>query len=154
MTDRHIDFSVWEPGEALDQEHLEACEQCREAWKADQFIRLQARQAPRLEPPPFFASRVIYRARETSAPLLLMIQRMAQRLVLVLSLLVIVTSFLVYKEAGGSENGSSVTQSNSSNSVYSQILFEEPTEETINVDFVVNSLSQTPEEGFAVEKPR
>lgn len=102
MNDKHIDFSNLERGDSVDREHLIACRECRDQHGVWRLIRDQAGQAPTIEAPPFFASRVARLAvseSESGQPafFLLTFERAARQLLPVFMALILVVCFLGYQ---------------------------------------------------------
>jgi len=94
MSGNHIDFSELEPGEPVDRNHLESCKVCRRQWKLLSFLRFQASQAPQIEAPPFFASRVARLAAKSSVPLWYFVDRIARWVVPAMATAVLVMSIV------------------------------------------------------------
>lgn len=98
MNEKHIVWEDWEPGDPVDEQHLAACEQCRRDHELALFLRFQARSAPTIEPPPFFAARVAKLAMaDANAAFWRFLERAARQLIPVFALLLLATSFLIYR---------------------------------------------------------
>lgn len=67
----------------------------------DQFIDFLTESVPEVEVPPFFATRVVARAGRELPPLTWILQRMAARMVPVLSVLVVAVTILIYRVGPG-----------------------------------------------------
>lgn len=98
MKTTHIAWESWEPGDPLDEEHLAQCEQCQTDYALARFLHFQAVSAPTIEAPPFFAARVANLATaEIAAPIWRFVERAARQLIPVFALLLLATSFLIYR---------------------------------------------------------
>lgn len=141
MSDHHIAFSELEEDEAIDSSHLAACEECRRKEKIFRFLRFQARAVPTMEPPPFFASRMVRLMQNERPYFLLFLEQAARRLVVLFASLILLTSFLLYKVDQGARLD-----------LQSEAFFQSPPEVPLSLEYVVNSLQQPVEEGI-VEEP-
>jgi hypothetical protein len=92
----HIQFWDLEPGQQPDARHLETCEQCRRQSEVFKFLRAQLDTLPRVEAPPFFAARMANLIGDRRPSFVFYFERMAAQLAPLLTLLILVTSFLVY----------------------------------------------------------
>lgn len=93
MGEKHIDFSSWEPGGTLDKEHLKSCAFCRENLELARFLKFQVDQLPRIEAPPFFATRVanlISQTKEIPGSFWRLVELAARRLIPVFATLILV----------------------------------------------------------------
>lgn len=136
MSGNHIDFSVLEPGEPVDRDHLESCTVCRRKWKLLSFLRFQASQAPGIEVPPFFASRVAHLAVQTSVPLWYFVDRIARWVVPVMATAVLLMSvvFLATRtEPLPAEE-------------YTELLLETPAPDELSLEDLIVQVSETPGE--------
>lgn len=137
-SERHICFEELEPGAVPDAGHLDSCPQCRRRAEAYRLLRFQIRHVPRLQPSPFFASRVVaHLSRSGPSPVLFLMQRVARRLTPVFLVLIAGVSFLVYQ----------ALEVESGPSPYSEILVGEMAQQEVTLEHVVDLLSQLPEEG-------
>ncbi len=96
MRGKHIDFAAWETSDPLDAAHLEDCAECRQQHRLALFLRSSAATVPRLEPSPYFASRVAHRAKDQKTPFALLLGRAAKRLLPALALLVMVVALGIF----------------------------------------------------------
>ena len=143
--DKHIDFSSWEPGEPLDEEHLAVCAGCREDQQAALFIRRQAAEVPRIEAPPFFAPRVARLALEQEQePLFELIQLAARRLLPVFMALVLIVVSLAYWNR---EAASTSQLGEEDYEVWALLLQEEAAPQQLTLDDVFDILAEDPEGG-------
>ncbi len=93
MGEKHIDFSSWESGGPLDQEHLKSCASCRETLELARFLKFQVDQAPRIEAPPFFATRVaniVSQTQEVPGSFWRLVELSARRLIPAFAALILV----------------------------------------------------------------
>lgn len=98
MKEEHIRFEDWEPGEALDQEHLRSCKKCREDFERVRFLREVIASAPEVEVPPFFSNRVARLAVSQARGFWELLDRMARRMAPIFAALVLVAAFLLYHQ--------------------------------------------------------
>jgi len=93
MGEKHIDFSNWNPGQQLDNAHLESCVFCRQNLELSHFLKFQVDQVPHIEAPPFFAVRLanlVRRSRESSGSFWSLVEISARRLIPGFSALILV----------------------------------------------------------------
>ncbi len=86
----HIPIWEWEPGDPLDEAHLEQCPQCRRQWESRRYLDFQASLAPEPDPAPFFASRVAHRAVSEATPIWLWLEKVARKTIPVFATLALI----------------------------------------------------------------
>ncbi|MDA2929754.1 hypothetical protein MYX84_07375 [Acidobacteria bacterium AH-259-O06] len=141
MSEDHIAFAELNFDDPVDQSHLKRCEECGKKWAVFRFLGFQVKSAPRIDAPPFFTQRVAQLAQSITVSFAFLLQRAAQQLIPAFIALILATSFLLYK----------LTEPESAE-YYSEILFEEPVQEDFTLEYVVNSLTEIPEEEPTVEE--
>ncbi len=141
MSPKHISFSRLEPGDIVDQAHLDSCGRCRQAYRVLRFLRTQLGSAPELVPPASFASTVAMMAEgPRRLPFTLALQFAAKRLIPVFAVLVMSTGFLLYQM-------SQQALPNLNSDTSAEILSEE-----VTLEEAVNSLRRFSEEGFLIDE--
>lgn len=128
----HIRFEKLELDEMPDEAHLAQCEACRATWEAVRFLRLQLQAVPRIDAPPFFAARVARRAQDVRPSFVFLFERAARRLVPVFLGLVLVISLLL----------TNLLPSGSSPAPRFEVLFQQPSQPDVSMEYVVNSLQE------------
>lgn len=128
----HIRFEKLELDRLPDEAHLAQCEACRSTWEAVRFLRLQLQAVPRIDASPFFAARVARRAQDVRPSVVLLFERVARRLVPVFLGLVIVISLLLMN----------LLPSASSPEPRFEVLFQQPAQPDVSVEYVVHSLQE------------
>ncbi|HLV02011.1 MAG TPA: hypothetical protein VKZ59_12130 [Acidobacteriota bacterium] len=104
--------------------------------KADRFLNFLTKSVPEAEVPPFFATRVAARVRSELPPLTWTLQRMAARMVPVLTVLVMAVTALIYRVGPQSYEAP-----------FEALFVEESgSEEEITVDYVLGLLLEPPGE--------
>ncbi len=151
MKDHHIDFSGWEPDEALDEEHLALCAACREDHEAALLIRRQAAEVLRIDAPPFFAPRVARLALDQEQrPLSALIQMAARRMMPIFMALMLMVVSLAY----WNRQAVSMTQLEEEDyEVLAILLQEESASQQLTLDDMFDLLVEEPE-GGSVDRPR
>lgn len=129
----HICFDELEFDTPVDQSHLETCDECRRKWRLYSFLRTQTKTAPQIDAPPVFAAKVSQLAQTTTFPFLSPFQRAARHLVPVFVCLILLTSFLLFN----------LTHQPSLDP-QTDVLFYQPPEQDISLEYVVNSLREQP----------
>lgn len=151
IEDKHIDFSSWEPGESLDEEHLANCARCRQEQQVAAFIRRQAEAVPGIEAPPFFAPRVARLAVEQEPrPLFVMMQLAARRLLPALMALLLMVVSLAY---WNQQTGSQAQLGEEDFEVLALLLQEEAAPQQMTMDDVFDMLAEVPE-GESLDQPK
>jgi anti-sigma factor RsiW len=135
MGKRHLSFEELDFDDPVDHSHLEECEECRKQLAAFRFLAFQVKSAPRMEIPPFFAQRVTRLTQKMAVPFSLLLQRAARQMIPVFVALVLTTGFLLFQ----------ITDREPAND-YAELLFEQPLQENISLDYVLNSLAEEPAE--------
>lgn len=141
MSNRHIPFWELESEEAADPSHLAACEQCRREWEIFRFIRAQARSAPQMETPPFFASRIAHTVQPSKPSFTVLLERAARQLIPLFVTLILLSSSFLFFALG--PNGGEFS---------AETVFEQPPEVQVSLEYVVDSLRQ-PQEEPRIEEP-
>ena len=136
MAEEHISFSELEFDSTENQSHLNSCEMCQRSWAVFRFLGLQVQAAPEMELPAFFAQRVARLAQTKGVPFAFFFQRAARQLIPVFTTLVLVTSFLLYNLIGVESTGEN----------YSVLFFEQPLQEDLSLEYVLDSLREVSEE--------
>jgi len=136
MPEEHIPFAELDFDEIPDQSHLNRCEECRKEWAVFRFLGFQVKSAPQIDPPPFFSQRLAHLAQTPEVSFAFLFQRVAQQLIPVFLVLVLATSFLLYRQ----------TEVEPAMEYYSAVFFQEPVPEDISVEDVMDSLRELPEE--------
>ncbi|MFQ5741168.1 MAG: hypothetical protein ACE5JX_19365 [Acidobacteriota bacterium] len=140
MSRKHISFSQWEPGDAIDEAHLSSCERCRRQWLLFNFLRFKTASAPRMDAPPFFPSRVARLARSNTVPFWSLLERAARRWTPAFSALVLVAAVLLHQYSKPDPvNG------------YAEVLLEPELRGDLSLDEVIVSLQESLEEGNILE---
>lgn len=96
MNTNHIRFWEIASDEEIDREHLSTCEECQRQAEIHRLLGIQLSRLPRIEAPPFFAARMQNLIGESRSSLVYYFERMAAQLVPLLTILVLVTSVLIY----------------------------------------------------------
>jgi len=96
LNTNHIRFWEIASDEEIDREHLSTCEECQRQAEIHRLLGIQLSRLPRIEAPPFFAARMQNLIGESRSSLVYYFERMAAQLVPLLTILVLVTSVLIY----------------------------------------------------------
>ena len=136
MEDKHISVTDWEPGDPIDEEHLAACSLCRRQLEMVCFLRFQAENAPRIEPPPFFAARVARLVQSSATPFWGFVEGAARRLIPIFAALIMGATVLLY-------NYSATTTGPND---YASVLMDVEEDGELTLDDVIVSLTEPLEE--------
>ena len=138
MGGKHIDFSNWNPGQQLDNAHLESCVLCRQNLELSHFLKFQVDQVPHIEAPSFFAVRLgnlIRRSHESSVSFWSLVEISARRLIPGFSALILV---LVLFGFDAQVNPQRPTDEE----LWAALFMEPQTTETMTLDEVLLSLQE------------
>ena len=136
MTEDHIGFSELEFDDTESFPHADHCEACSQRLSIFRFLGFQMKNAPGMDPPPYFSKRVSQIAHSTKISFLFSFQQAAKQLIPAFMVLLLATSCLLYFVA---DNESATEQ-------YSELFFDQSFEEDLSIDSVVHFLTELPEE--------
>ena len=139
MTDKHIGFSDLDFEDTENHAHADDCGKCGQSLSVFRFLGFQVKNAPEMDIPPFFSKRVSQLARSTKTSFAFSFQQAAKQLIPVFMVLLLATSGLLYF----------VADTESATEQYSELFFDQPFEEDLSIDYVVDSLGELPEEESA-----
>jgi hypothetical protein len=130
MTEDHIGFAELEFDNTESFPHADHCEECSQRLSIFRFLGFQVKNAPGMDIPPFFSKRVSQLLRSTKVSFAFSLQQAARQLIPVFMGLFLATSLLLYW----------VTDTDSAIEQYVELFFEQPLQEDLSIDFVVDSL--------------
>ena len=136
MTEEHVEFSDLDFENTENPAHADRCEECGKKGSVFRFLGFQVKNAPEMDIPPFFSKRVSQLVRSTKVSFVCSFQQVARQLIPVFMVLLLATSGLLYFVA----DTDSVTEQ------YSELFLDQPFEEDLSIDNVVDSLGELPEE--------
>ena len=136
MTEKHIEFSELDFEKTENLPHADHCEECSRRLSIFRFLGFQVNHPPEMEIPPFFSKRVSQLAQSTEFSFVFSFQQAARQLIPVFMALLLGTSLLLYFVT----DGESVAEQ------YSELFFDQPLQEDLSMDYVVDFLGEPPEE--------
>jgi len=136
MTEEHLRFSTLDFEHSEDSAHAEGCEECGERLSIFRFLGFQVKNAPEMDPSPFFSKRISQMVRSTQISFSFSFQQAARQLIPAFMVLLLATSCLLYL----------VVDTEPVTERYSELFFDQPFEEDMSIDYVVDSLAELPEE--------
>lgn len=136
MTEEHVRFSELDFENTENPAHADGCKECGKRLSIFRFLGFQVKNAPGMDPPPFFSKRVSQIVRSTKISFALSFQQAAKQLIPAFMVLLLATSCLLYF----------VADTESATEQYSELFFDQPFEEDLSIDYVVDSLAELPEE--------
>ena len=136
MTEEHLRFSELDFENTENPAHADGCEECGKRLPIFRFLGFQVKNAPGMDPPPYFSERVSQVARSTKISFAFSFQQAAKQLIPTFIVLLLATSCLLYFVG---DNESATEQ-------YSELFFDQPLEEDLSIDSVVHFLTELPEE--------
>ncbi|MEE8349808.1 MAG: hypothetical protein V3R94_09575 [Acidobacteriota bacterium] len=136
MTEEHLGFSDLDFLDIEPPAHADRCQECGERWSVFRFLGFQVRNAPEMDIPPFFSKRVSQLVRQTKVSFAIYFQQAVRQLIPVFMGLLLATGGLLYIAV---DPGTSTEQ-------YSELFFDQPFDEDLSMDYVVDSLGELPEE--------
>jgi hypothetical protein len=139
MTEEHIGFSDLDFEDTENPAHADRCEECGNSLSVFRFLGFQVKNAPEMDIPPFFAKRFSQPVRSTKGSFVCSFQQVSKQLIPVFMVLLLATSGLLYF----------VVDTDPATEQYSELFFDQPLEEDLSIDYVVNSLGELPEEESA-----
>lgn len=116
--------------------HAEHCEECSQRLSIFRFLGFQVKNAPGMDIPPFFSKRVSQLIRSAKVSFAFSLQQAARQLIPVFMGLFLATSLLLYW----------MTDTDSAIEQYSELFFEQPLQEDLSIDYVVDFLGDVLQE--------
>ena len=136
MTEEHLRFSELDFENTENPVHADDCEECGKRLSIFRFLGFQVKNAPGMDPPPYFSERVSQIARSTKISFVFSFQQAAKQFIPAFMVLLLATGCLLYFVA---DNESATEQ-------YSELFFDQPFEEDLSIDSVVRFLTELPGE--------
>ncbi len=116
--------------------HAEHCEECSQRLSIFRFLGFQVKNAPGMDTPPFFSKRVSQLIRSAKVSFAFSLQQAVRQLIPVFMGLFLATSLLLYW----------MTDTDSAIEQYSELFFEQPLQEDLSIDYVVDFLGDVLQE--------
>jgi hypothetical protein len=144
MTEKHIEFSELDFEKTESLPHADHCEEYAGRLSVFRFLGFQVNNAPEMEIPPFFPKRVSQLAQSTEFSFAFACQQAAGQLIPVFMALLLGTSLLLYF----------VTDPESAAEQYSELFFDQPLQEDLSMDYVVDFLGELPRRKPSLDRSR